>query len=99
VTPDSHVAVINDEVTITPMEKHYPPDVGAARLWLKNRQPALWRDKVELEQPPTIALVDKERMDAMYERVLEQAAETQARMAGRAERLGLVLDSERGCYE
>lgn len=94
VTPDHHVAVINDEVTITPLQKHYPPDVGAARLWLKNRQPQLWKDKVEIEEPPTIALVDKEKMDAMYERVLAQAAETQARMAGRAERLGLVMDGE-----
>ena len=99
VTSDHHVAVIDNQVTVTPLEKHYPPDVAAARLWLKNRQPQLWRDKVELEQPPTIALVDKEKMDAMYERVLEQAAETQARMAGRAERLGLMMDSERMSYE
>lgn len=29
--------------------KHYPPDTPAATLWLKNRQPAKWRDKVETE--------------------------------------------------
>lgn len=25
--------------------QHYPPDTAAAFIWLKNRQPALWRDK------------------------------------------------------
>ena len=29
--------------------KHYPPDTPAATLWLKNRQPKLWRDKQEIE--------------------------------------------------
>jgi hypothetical protein len=27
----------------------YPPDTTAAIFWLKNRQPALWRDKVTLD--------------------------------------------------
>ena len=35
------------EIVITPTVKHYPPDTGAATLWLKNRQPHIWRDKVE----------------------------------------------------
>jgi hypothetical protein len=25
--------------------EHYPPDTGAASLWLRNRQPEKWRDK------------------------------------------------------
>lgn len=29
--------------------EHYPPDTQAASLWLRNRQPKLWRDKVEHE--------------------------------------------------
>lgn len=29
--------------------KHYPPDVGAAFIFLKNREPDLWRDKREVE--------------------------------------------------
>lgn len=29
------------------MKKHYPPDTAAASLWLRNRQSARWRDKVE----------------------------------------------------
>lgn len=32
-----------------PYEEHYPPDTQAASLWLRNRQPAKWRDKVDHE--------------------------------------------------
>lgn len=35
------------EIVQTPIIKHYPPDTIAAIFWLKNRQPAKWRDKVE----------------------------------------------------
>jgi hypothetical protein len=28
-------------------KEHYPPDTTACIFWLKNRQPAKWRDKVE----------------------------------------------------
>lgn len=37
------------QIVITPTIKHYPPDTAAAIFWLKNRQPAKWRDKVEAE--------------------------------------------------
>ena len=32
-----------------PYTEHYPPDTTAAIFWLKNRQPAKWRDKHEME--------------------------------------------------
>lgn len=38
---------MNGEIVVTPTIKHYPPDTAAATLWLKNRQPNVWRDKVE----------------------------------------------------
>ena len=43
--------IFNDEGTamIVPTTKHYPPDTQAASLWLRNRQPKDWRDKVETE--------------------------------------------------
>lgn len=37
------------EIVITPTLKHYPPDTAAASLWLRNRQSAKWRDKIENE--------------------------------------------------
>lgn len=37
------------EIVITPTTKHYPPDTQAASLWLRNRQPDLWKEKQEVE--------------------------------------------------
>ena len=48
----------NDEVqvfqyqgspVVVPIRKYYAPDTGAAMAWLKNRQPAKWRDKQDIE--------------------------------------------------
>jgi len=48
--PETITATYQGQITDT-MEviKHYPPDTPAATLWLKNRQPSKWRDKVETE--------------------------------------------------
>lgn len=32
-----------------PYTEHFPPDTAAASLWLRNRQPKKWRDKVDHE--------------------------------------------------
>ena len=42
--PEVHVSNYQGEVTLTPLTKHYAPDPTAAIFWLKNRQPAKWRD-------------------------------------------------------
>lgn len=47
--PEDDIKVVSGQIVITPMIKHYPPDTTAAIFWLKNRQPKLWRDKVEAE--------------------------------------------------
>lgn len=47
--PEDDIRVVNGAIVITPTVKHYPPDTGAATLWLKNRQSDKWRDKVETE--------------------------------------------------
>lgn len=39
----------NGEPLIVPTIKHYPPDTTAAIFWLKNRKPAVWRDKQEID--------------------------------------------------
>ncbi len=43
--------VFNDQGKILThdIEKHLPPDTTAAIFWLKNRQPAMWRDKQHVE--------------------------------------------------
>lgn len=48
--PDVHVSNYQGDVTLTPIDKHYPPDTTAGIFWLKNRDPARWRDKQEVEQ-------------------------------------------------
>lgn len=53
--PDSHVSMYQGEVTITGLTKHYAPDPTAAIFWLKNRQPAKWRDRVEVAVTDSIA--------------------------------------------
>jgi hypothetical protein len=37
------------EVTRVPIVEHVPPDVTAQIFWLKNRDPANWRDAWQLE--------------------------------------------------
>ena len=37
------------QVRIERVKKHVPPDTVAGIFWMKNRKPALWRDKRELE--------------------------------------------------
>ena len=44
------------------IDKHYPPDTGAAFIWLKNRQPKKWRDRQpeEVEKQEVIQKVQIE---------------------------------------
>ena len=44
------------DIVITPTVKRYAPDTAAATLWLKNRQPTIWRDKVDLEHSGKVGL-------------------------------------------
>ncbi len=49
----SHTAVkimtVANQVVREEYVEHYPPDTPAASLWLRNRQPAKWRDKIQTE--------------------------------------------------
>ena len=47
--PEDKVFQYKGKPIVVPTTKHYPPDTQAASLWLRNRQPAKWRDKQELE--------------------------------------------------
>jgi hypothetical protein len=46
--PDVDIKVIDKEVVITKLKKHYPPDTIAAIFWLKNRQKDNWRDRTDI---------------------------------------------------
>lgn len=47
--PDVHIAVIDGKIVKTDIVKHYPPDSGAGRQWLNNRQAKIWKDKQVVE--------------------------------------------------
>lgn len=46
--PDIDIRVIAGQIVKTELIKYYPPDTGAAFIWLKNRQGDRWRDKSEV---------------------------------------------------
>lgn len=47
-TKEAKIASVDGKITdIVEVDKHYPPDSTAAIFWLKNRQPKVWRDRVE----------------------------------------------------
>lgn len=51
---EEKVFCTNGEITTHETIKHYPPDTAAAFIWLKNRQPQIWRDKPEGEDNPDL---------------------------------------------
>jgi hypothetical protein len=51
-----------------PYTVEYPPDTTAASLWLRNRQPRLWRDKHEID----VADAGESLMDGMTDEELIQ---------------------------
>ena len=46
--PEVDIKMFQGDIIETEVTKHYPPDTAAAIIWLKNRQPELWRDKQEV---------------------------------------------------
>ena len=47
--PAEKIMVVAGTVQREQYTEHYQPDTPAASLWLRNRQPAKWRDKVDHE--------------------------------------------------
>jgi len=42
---DSDIRVIEGQIVITPLEKHFPPDTAACMAWLHNRRPDEWKPR------------------------------------------------------
>ncbi len=58
--PEEWIGQYKGQPVIVKTIKRYPPDTAAASLWLRNRQPELWREKQEVEHskgPVTIRVV------------------------------------------
>ncbi len=45
--PEEKIFNANGEILRATTMKHWPPDVAACYIWLKNRRPAEWREKPE----------------------------------------------------
>jgi len=98
--PETHVSNYKGEITLTDIMKHHPPETGAAFLWLKNRQPKLWKDKIELKEDINLNVFPpKEELDAIYDRALEEARKRNEILIGRHERLGIVIDHDSGLID
>lgn len=92
--PDVSVNIVAGEVVLTELVRHYPPETAAAKLWLLNRQPKKWRDKVEVKADLNLNIFPpRETLDAIYEKALAEAAKRDAMLAGRRERMGIVIEN------
>jgi transcriptional regulator with XRE-family HTH domain len=81
------------EIVRAEYDEYYPPDVGAAKLWLCNRQPDKWRDKVEYEPPEDLKAIPFDELEKINQKAHEEAERKHREIVeGRAERLGIKLD-------
>lgn len=87
----------NGGVQIVSVRRQLPPEPQAQRMWLFNRQPHLWKNKVEVKEDVNLHVFPPaEVLDAIYTKALAEAAQRETLLAGRMERLGLVLDGYEG---
>jgi hypothetical protein len=54
--PEEKIFCSDGSIVRAQTTKQYPPETVAAIFWLKNRQPAQWREKVELEHSGEIGI-------------------------------------------
>jgi len=57
-TPDANGKISQtEEIQIVDLDMEQPPDTTAAIFWLKNRQPAEWRDKHDIDSTVSITQI------------------------------------------
>lgn len=57
--PDVDIKVVEGQIVITDLTKHYAPDTAAAIFWLKNRQSKKWRDKQDFNVDGNVFLANE----------------------------------------
>lgn len=70
-----------ERVEVVPVTRRAPPDTPAAIFWLKNRQPAHWRDKQEHEHSGTVELTREQREARVREIVRKGAVRAREKKA------------------
>jgi hypothetical protein len=78
IAPDCHVSQFEGDITITNLEKHYPPDTAAIVFWLKNRKPKEWRDRSEVLLEQEVAGVDQKTVDELRKKFLATVSTQEA---------------------
>lgn len=75
--PDVHISNYQGEITVTNIVKHYPPDTAAAFIWLKNRQPDKWRDRIEHQADVTVSGPGGDELLRLFQERMQQARNRQ----------------------
>ena len=71
-------------VTVLPLKRQVAPSVQAQSLWLRNRQPRLWRDRIEVQADITTSQANIDAVNEMLrEKLARQAAEHAEAMKNR----------------
>lgn len=79
------------------LKRQIPPDPAAQRMWLFNRRPKQWKNKVEVKEEVDLNIFPpKERLEEIYSRAFAEAEKRRDALIGRGERLGLVIDNDTG---
>ena len=82
------------------LRRQIPPDVAAQRMWLFNRRPKEWKNKIELKEDINLNVFPpKEELDAIYDRALEEARKRNEMLIGRRERIGIIIDHDSGLID
>lgn len=89
--PDVHVSNFMGKITVTEITKHYPPDTAAAFIWLKNRHPEKWRDKVETTVEHKL---DREELERIKEVFVERMEISRKRQRQVLIERGLLIEHD-----
>lgn len=93
--PDTHFSNFQGLVTETPITKHYPPNPTSGIFWMKNRQPKRWKDKVEIKEEINLNVFPpRDVLQEIFDASLKRSTEKAAILAGRRERLGIIIDQQ-----
>lgn len=74
----------NGPASVLPLKRQVAPSVQAQSLWLRNRQPRLWRDRIEVQADITTSQANIDAVNEMLrEKLARQAAEHAEAMKNR----------------
>lgn len=86
---ETHVSNHMGVITKTELTKHYPPDTVAAFIWLKNRQPAKWRDKIEVG---VNVKLDRETLAQIEQTFIERMTKARERQQAVIDERGILIE-------